>query len=121
MPVVLIVDDDLFILELAEMLIQEFGYETLSASDVDEAAALLRSSQRVDALFTDINLKNAVLGGCELASTAVGLRPDLRVLYATGNIITDKMRSLFVDGALLLTKPYTQSQLQTSLEDLIRA
>ena len=79
MAVILIVEDDVFIREVAEMMIEDWGYQTLSASDVDEALAILRSPQPIDALFTDIYLKAAVLGGCDLALQAIALRPGLRV------------------------------------------
>ena len=77
----------------------------------------LRSPQHIDALFTDIYLKEAVHGGCDLALQAIALRPNLRVLYTTGNSITDKMKALFVEGTHFLRKPYTQHQLQDSVED----
>jgi CheY-like chemotaxis protein len=121
MAVILIVEDDVFIREIAEMMIQDWGHSTLSASDVDEALALLRSVQPIDALFTDIYLKNSVHGGCELAHQAVALRPNLRVLYTTGNSITDKMKSLLIEGTHFLRKPYTQHQLQDSVRDLLAA
>jgi CheY-like chemotaxis protein len=121
MAVILIVEDDVFICTIAEMMIRDWGHHTLSASDIDEALSLLRSPQHIDALFTDIYLKNAVLGGCELAHQAIELRPDLRVLYTTGNFITDKMKALFVNGRHFLRKPYTPDQLQDSVEHMLAA
>ena len=121
MAVILIVEDDVFIREIAEMMIQDWGHHTLSASDVDDALSLLRSPQQIDALFTDIYLNTAVFGGCELAHQAVKLRPNLRVLYTTGNTVTDKLRALFVEGAHFLRKPYTHHQLQDSVEGLLAA
>ena len=121
MAVILIVEDNVFIREVAEMMIQGWGHRTLSASDGEEALSLLRSPQYVDALFTDIYLKTAVLGGCDLAPQAIALRPKLRVLYTTGNVVTDKMRALFVEGAHFLRKPYAQNQLQNSVEELLAA
>jgi DNA-binding NtrC family response regulator len=121
MAVILIVEDDVFIREIAEMMIQDWGYQTLTASDVDEALLLLRSAQPIDALFTDIDLKELVLGGCDLALQAIALRPNLRVLYTTGNSMTDKMQALFTNGALFLRKPYTPQQLQNSVEELLAA
>jgi CheY-like chemotaxis protein len=121
MAVILIVEDDVFIRQIAELLIQDWGHRTLSASDVDEALSLLRSPQHIDALFTDIYLKKAVLGGCELAHQAIKLWPKLRVLYTTGNSITDKMKALFVEGSHFLPKPYTQHQLQNAVEELLAA
>ena len=114
--VVLVVEDDVFIREIAEMMIQEWGHQTISASDIDEALLWLRSPQQIDALFTDIYLKDAVLGGCDLAIQAIALRPGLRVLYTTGNTITEKMTALLVEGMQFLRKPYTQNQLQESIK-----
>jgi CheY-like chemotaxis protein len=121
MATILIVEDDAFIRELAEMTIQDWGYDTLSASDADEALIFLRSPQVIDALFTDIYLKTAVLGGCELAHQAIELRPRMRVLYTTGNYVTDKIKARFVEGMQCLRKPYTPHQLQDSLEELLTA
>jgi DNA-binding NtrC family response regulator len=119
--VILIVEDDVFIRDNAEAMFQDWNHRTLLASDVDEALSLLRSSQHIDALFTDIYLKKSALGGCELAHEAIKLRPKLRVLYATGNSITDKMKALFVEGSHFLLKPYTQHQLQNAVEKLLAA
>lgn len=119
MAVILIVEDDMFIREMTEMMIQDWGHRTLSASDVDEALLLLRSPQQIDALFTDIYLKTAVLGGCELARQAIELRPKLPILYTTGNSVTDKLKALFVEGARFLRKPYTHRQLKDFVEGML--
>jgi CheY-like chemotaxis protein len=121
MAVILIVEDDVFIREVAEMMMQDWGHQTLAACDVDEALALLRSPQHIDALFTDIYLKTLVHGGYDLARQAVALRPNLPVLYTTGNTITDKIKTLMIEGAHFLRKPYTQHQLQNSVNELLAA
>ena len=121
MAVILIVEDDVFIRDDAEMMIQDWGHDILSASDVEEALSLLRSDRLIDALFTDIYLNKAVLGGYEIADQAIKLRRHLRVLYTTGNKMDDEMKALFVEGAHFLQKPYTQLQLQNSVERLFAA
>jgi CheY-like chemotaxis protein len=124
MAVILIVEDDAFIRELAEIMIKGWGHRTLLASDVDEALSLLRSPKHIDALFTDIYLKylkTAILGGYALAHQAVKLRLNLRVLYTTGSSITDKMKALFVEGTHCLRKPYTEVQLHDSIDGLLAA
>jgi CheY-like chemotaxis protein len=121
MAVILIVEDDVFIREIAVMSIEDWGHETLSASDVDEALVLLRSPQSIDLLFTDIYLQMAVHGGCELAQEAIRLRPELRVLYTTGNFVTDSMKALLIDGTHFLRKPYTPHELQKSVDGLLAA
>jgi CheY-like chemotaxis protein len=121
MAVILVVEDDVFIRQAAEMMIQDWGHDILSASDADEALLFLRSAQHIDALFTDLYLKQSVLGGCELARQAIEVRPKLRVLYTTGNFITDKMKVLFVEGMQCLRKPYTQHQLEGCVAALLAA
>jgi CheY-like chemotaxis protein len=121
MAVILVVEDDVFIRQVAEMMIQDSGHDILSASDGDEALIFLRSAQHIDALFTDIYLKNSVLGGCELAHQAIKLRPKLRVLYTTGNFVTDKMKALFIEGTQFLPKPYTQHQLEGYVAAMLAA
>ena len=121
MAVILVVEDDVFIRQVAEMMIQDWGHDILSASDAEEALIFLRSAQHIDALFTDIYLKHSVLGGCELAHQAIELRPKLRVLYTTGNVVTDKIKALFVEGTECLRKPYTQHQLEDCVAALLAA
>jgi DNA-binding NtrC family response regulator len=120
MAVILLVEDDASIRELATETIQEFGHETHSASGTYEALFFLRSGRHVDMLVADIGLGTEPLGGLTLAREAISLRPKLRVLYTTGSSVT-KFANLFVDGAHFLQKPYTQSQLQHSIEQLLAA
>lgn len=121
MAVILVVEDDIFIREIAEMVIHDLHHEILSAADVDEALAILRSDQRIDAMFTDIYLRRRMLGGCEIAEVAVNLRPDCRILYTTGNSLTEKITSAFVEGSEFLPKPYTSGQLEASISHLLAA
>jgi CheY-like chemotaxis protein len=119
--VFLIVDDEIFIRDLAELVIGDLGHETLVAGDIEEALSALQSSGHVDALFTDIRLRKLVHGGFELAEQAVRLRPNLRVLYTTGSVNDDDMKVMGVPGAQMLQKPYGPEELQNSVEKLLAA
>ena len=121
MAVVLIVEDDDLIRELAELMINDCGYATLSAGDMGTADALLHSAHRIDALFTDIRLHKALHGGFEIARRAILLRPTLRVLYASGAVATREFASMSVKGAHFLMKPYSCIKLQVSLGALLSA
>ena len=121
MSVILVVEDEAFIREVAVMLVEDWGDTVLAASDVETALALLRSPQQIDVLFTDIYLKTAVFGGCDLAREAMLIRPNLRVLYTTGNSATDKLKALFVDGSQFIGKPYSPHQLEGSVRALLTA
>jgi CheY-like chemotaxis protein len=119
MSVVLVVEDDPFICELTEMTVQDWGHQTFVAHDVDEALKILRSPQHIDLLFTDIYLKAAVAGGFDLAREAILLRPQLHVLYTTGNYLTTELKALFLEDTECLRKPYTPRQLQDSFDHIL--
>jgi CheY-like chemotaxis protein len=121
MAVILVVEDDVFIREMAESMIQDLGHKTLSACDVPEALVHLKSSDHIDALFTDVNLKTEILGGCDVARLGVLLRPGLRVLYTTATREPDKMHARFAAGTHFLSKPYTERQLGLSVQSLLAA
>ena len=63
MSVILIVEDDAFIRELAELIVQDLCHQTLLASDVDEALSLLRSPEHIDALLPISISKQRSLAG----------------------------------------------------------
>jgi CheY-like chemotaxis protein len=121
MAVILIVEDDMLIRDVTNGVVEDLGHDTLLASDVAEALQHLRSPRRIDALIADIRLKTVVLGGFEVARQAIALRPDLSVLYTTGNSLSEELSALFVRGAQFLQKPYTQDQLENSVEKLLAA
>lgn len=121
MPVVLTVEDDEQVRVLAESILQDSGHETLSATNVDEALALLRSGQTIDVLFTDIELSNALQGGIDLAQECVRLRPEIHVVYTSGREVTDGMRALFVERSVYLRKPYVAAQLTDAVGALLRS
>jgi len=121
MAVILIVEDDASIRELVELVLQDSGYETLSASDVEEATRLLCSRRTIDAMFTDINLKSAVFGGCDVAKLAITFRPGMPILYTTAMSTGEKLRAQFPKDARFLPKPYSQSDLLGSVEYSLRS
>jgi two-component system, response regulator PdtaR len=121
MPIVLTVEDDEQVRVLAESILKEEGYETLSAADVNEALALLRSERKIDVLFTDIQLGTDFQGGLDLAQEAVSLRPKIPVVYSSGRDLTDGMRALFVEPSLYLQKPYDPAQLTDAVGALVNS
>jgi DNA-binding NtrC family response regulator len=115
MAVILIVEDEEHVRVLAESCFQEQGHQTVSTATPHQALAVLGVTERVDLLFTDIGLHGDLHAGLDLAKQAVEQRPDLKVLYTTGQGVTDGMIALLVPGSAVLPKPYTVDQLQKSL------
>jgi DNA-binding NtrC family response regulator len=116
---VLIVEDDPQVLALAESVLQEFGYKTISAATVAEAQAIIHSGQEFDLLFTDIDLNDQREGGVTVGEVLEQCRKDVPVLYTSGRGLTDGMQALFVDRSSFLPKPYRAQQLAEAVADLL--
>jgi signal transduction histidine kinase/ActR/RegA family two-component response regulator len=119
--VVLLVEDDQDVLDATADLLRELGYAVLAARNGAEALALLRGSERVDILFTDVVLPQG-LNGRALALEAATLRPALPVLFTTGYA----RNAIIHDGRLdpdveLLAKPYTQEDVSQKLRAVLDA
>jgi DNA-binding NtrC family response regulator len=115
MAVVLVVEDEEQVRVLAESILQEAAHTTLSASGVEAAQAILDSDEPIDILFTDLGLGNDLEGGLKVGRHAADKRPRIRIIYTTGQGVTDGMRALFAEGSALLPKPYTADQLTTAI------
>ena len=101
---------------LAKSYLEEQGHQVLSAGSPDGAIALLKRIPHVDVLFTDIDLKDEIASGIELAQDAAFRWPHLtKVLYTTGRDLTDGMKAPFVENSAFLPKPYTVEELLTTL------
>jgi signal transduction histidine kinase len=108
---ILIVEDDALVRAYVITQIQSLGYTTLSAGNAQEALSVLRSSDPIDLLFTDVIMPGS-MNGRELSIEAVKLRPTLNVLFTSG-FAEDAMDQ---DGRLdrdilLLAKPYSRADL----------
>ena len=112
---ILVVEDEEQVRVLAESYLREQGHQTLSAATMEQALALLDVAAGIDLLFVDIGLYEERNVGLDLAQQAVVREPDLKVLYTTGQTVTDGLKALLVEGSALLPKPYTVDQLQTIL------
>src|SRR5689334_2517460 len=105
MAVILILEDDDQVRVLAESVLQENGYQTVTASTAEQALALIENGEKIDLIFTDIGLQSDVQGGIMFAQEATR-KTKVPVLYTTGQGLTDGMQALFVERFGFLAKPY---------------
>jgi CheY-like chemotaxis protein len=104
---ILVVDDDPAILEYAGGVLEEYGYAVLTAPNAASALVMLRDSDRIDLLFTDLVMPG--FDGIELARRAGDEVPGLKVLFTTG-YSTDP-----APMGRLLKKPYRPRQLAVAI------
>ncbi|MET0375804.1 MAG: response regulator [Rhizorhabdus sp.] len=103
----LVVDDEPFIRMVAIDALEGEGIIVLEAGDAEEAVELLNRHPEVDLLFTDINMPG--LDGVKLAERAIKLRPQIRLIVASGREYrTDQS---LPDNGKFLPKPYGPAQL----------
>ena len=111
---VLIVEDEPDLMDVASALYISMGYEVLTASSAQEALALL-SSRRIDILFTDVIMPNG-MNGVELATYARGHYPDIKIILASGYPLPAlKLEHNNLSEFAFVNKPYRLSDLARAL------
>ena len=113
---VLLVDDDEHVRGSTSDAIEMLGYRVIAEASVVDALARLRSEPGIDILFTDIVLARGT-SGVELAREARALRPELRILLASGHA-RESLGADGGDGFAFLAKPYRLQELGAALKSL---
>jgi signal transduction histidine kinase len=113
--VVMVVDDERPLVELAEELLAELGYEPVGFDSSERALEVfLADPQRFDAVLTDEMLPG--LAGSELAARVLAVRPGLPVILVSGNVGTAlEQRARDAGVVALLRKPLGLQELAESL------
>jgi PAS domain S-box-containing protein len=112
---ILVVDDDALILMSTVSMLDDLGHTAIEAGSGTAALDILKSGQAVDLLLTDYAMPG--MTGLDLARSAQELRPNLKILLATGYAELPEGSVLHIPR---LAKPYTQDQLASSVGALLR-
>ena len=111
---ILVVDDDEEVLEVAVAILANLGHAVTSAHSAADALRLLGEDPAIELLFTDVMMPGGV-NGFELARRARAMRPDLRVIYATGYAKVPEAGIGETFGPVL-EKPYRTSELAEAVD-----
>ena len=111
-PLILVADDEPFILQYIEHVLQLANYRVITATKVEEAWKIVKRQQAEIALvLTDIIMPGSI-DGQELAERIHQLDPGLPVVFITGALSeTDDRSAMMVEKQLLLRKPFFPQQL----------
>jgi CheY-like chemotaxis protein len=112
---ILVVEDEEPTRKLIVTSLKAAGYDVLEASDPTEAARVFGADLfLVDVLFTDVYMPT--MTGPEFARELMTMRPDLRVVFATGsNLDVIKETMELVPHKRFLQKPYSVEQLREAV------
>ena len=115
---ILIVDDDEPVLKSTVFLIASLGYRVLSAGSGPEALEVLRQDTPIDLLFTDVFMPGG-LHGPQLVAAARRLRPELKILFASGYFEYAEIRHALDPSIEQVSKPYEAGVLAAILRSTL--
>jgi len=108
---ILIVDDEVDLLQLAEYYLNELGYRTYLAENAAQALEILAQEKGIDLLFSDVVMPGG-MNGYELAQQATQHYPRLKILLSSGFTSKTFSHNGFARfAAHLLSKPYRKADL----------
>ena len=118
---ILLVEDEHALRALTRRVLESGGYTVLEAANGADALARVQHHEGLlHMLFTDVVMPG--MNGRELAGRITGLRPDTKVLYASGYTNDAILRHGVLDaGSSFISKPYTPTELQRRVRDVLDA
>ena len=120
--VILIVDDEDSVLQLATHILEMRGFRVLAAPHSEAAKHISEEyPDRIHLLLTDVRM-DPHMSGCVLAQHLRPARPDLRVVYMTAFPPSEIVRREVEHGAAtLLKKPFTPTALLEKVQAVLSA
>jgi PAS domain S-box-containing protein len=112
---ILVVDDRVEVAELAQAMLESFGYTVIVATRPADALDVLDSGASVDMLFSDLIMPGA-MNGVVLAREARKRRPVIKVLLTTG-YADDSVEQGAANGSEfdIINKPYRRAELSRKI------
>jgi len=115
----LLVEDEVAILKLAERVLKGLGYRVMAANSPLEALAMAENSPAtIDLLITDVIMPE--LNGRDLAIRLQKIYPGLKVLFMSGytsNVIVH--RGVLDKDVFLLQKPFSKNELADKIREVL--
>jgi len=117
---ILVVDDEIAIREIAKATLENYGYRVLTADSGAEALGLFRQNEReVRAVVLDSIMP--LMDGVETARALREIAPGVRIVAVSGLGAEEETSRRQAGVRAFLTKPYTAGQLLTSLRQALQA
>jgi CheY-like chemotaxis protein len=116
--VILLVEDEDTVRNLARMVLETSGYVVLDARDGREGLALCDAHQGpIDLLVTDVVMPE--LGGRELAEGALKRRPGIKVVFVSGHSQEVVLKEGVKKGIAFLRKPFSPLELTQAVRRVL--
>jgi len=118
--IVLVVDDEVDLLEIAVSYLREMGFQVFSATDVISALAVVEQEPNIDLLITDVVMPGS-MNGVELAKKIRQHKQDIIVMYSSGfpNETLSERSGVKIDGPLI-AKPYQRVEFVAAVREVMK-
>lgn len=116
---VLIVEDEKSVLDMAALALRTHGFTVLTASSPMEALKIFEHfAEEIDLLLTDVMMPE--MGGPELARMMRSMRPDLLVVFMSGYADGQfKASSILPDQVPFIMKPFNPAEMSRIVKNCI--
>ncbi len=116
---ILIVEDEEAIRSLLEDLLRENGYTVISIGDGKEALSIFSEKRdSIDLVLSDVGLPG--LSGDEIFHAIREMKPDMRIILASGYLEADLHKSLVAEGVSdIIQKPYLFTDLMQRIRQAL--
>jgi CheY-like chemotaxis protein len=111
---VLVVEDVVLIRATTVDMVEQLGFQAAEAGDAHEALAILQRDDTIAILLTDLGLPG--MNGRQLVEEALRLKPELKVIIASGYSTRDEEGAGLAGQVSHLVKPFDMQQLRRALE-----
>lgn len=118
---ILVVDDEPFILLMAKATLESNGYQVLTAKDGRAAVELYRDRQPgIAAVLVDMMMP--VMDGPATITMLKALDPNVKIIAASGLRLAERPAAALAAGAIrFLKKPFSDSELLLTLSQILHA
>ncbi len=119
METIPLVEDETMVRELAARVLHQQGYTVLEVANGPEALQLVRGNDhKIDLLLTDVIMPQ--MNGQMLAEKLKTLRPEIKVLFASGYTHNSIMRrGVLEPGVRFIQKPFSPLDLTRKVREVL--
>jgi DNA-binding NtrC family response regulator len=113
------VDDEEYIIEVARLMLEGLGYKILKATSGQKALELFKEEiDAIDLVILDMVMPD--MDGEAVFARLREIRPDVKVIFASGFYIMDQAPSFMKNGSSgFLQKPFNMKQLSTKIRAVL--
>jgi len=116
-PSVLLAEDETLVRLVAAETLRDAGYVVREAGDGNAALEILKTTDRIDLLITDVKMPG--MSGYQLADMGTQLKPGLKVLLITGYAQEPLPARMVQAGTRVLYKPFDIDELPVMADRIL--